>query len=79
MTLLPTTSVGSFPKPEYLTKARFQFSKNQISKKELEELERKATREWIEFQDEIGIDILVDGEMYRGDMVTYFAENFKRF
>lgn len=79
MTILPTTTVGSFPKPDYLTKARFQFSKNQISKQELEELERKATREWIEFQEEIGIDILVDGEMYRGDMVTYFAENFKGF
>lgn len=77
--ILPTTTVGSFPKPEYLTKARFQFSKNQISKAQIEELERKATREWIEFQEEIGIDILVDGEMYRGDMVTYFAENFKGF
>ncbi len=77
--ILPTTTVGSFPKPEYLTKARFQFSKDQISKAQLEELERKATREWIQFQDEIGIDILVDGEMYRGDMVTYFAENFKGF
>ncbi len=79
MSILPTTTVGSFPKPEYLTKARFQFSKKQISQKELTELERKATREWIEFQDQIGIDILVDGEMYRGDMVTYFAENFKGF
>jgi len=79
MTIFPTTTVGSFPKPEYLTKARFQFSKNQISKTELEQLERKATKEWIDFQEEIGIDILVDGEMYRGDMVTYFAENFKGF
>ncbi len=77
--ILPTTTVGSFPKPEYLTKARFQFSKEQISKSELEKLERQATREWIEFQEEIGIDILVDGEMYRGDMVTYFAESFKGF
>ena len=42
--ILPTTSVGSFPKPEYLTKARFQFSKNQISKTELEELEKKGLR-----------------------------------
>jgi len=79
MTLLPTTTVGSFPKPEYLTKARFQFSKGQVSKTELEQLEKKATKEWIDFQEEIGIDILVDGEMYRGDMVTYFAENFKGF
>ncbi len=79
MTLLPTTTVGSFPKPEYLAKARFQFSKGQVSKTELEQLEKKATKEWIDFQEEIGIDILVDGEMYRGDMVTYFAENFKGF
>ena len=79
MSLLPTTTVGSFPKPEYLTKARFQASKGQISKTELEALEKKATKEWIDFQEEIGIDILVDGEMYRGDMVTYFAENFKGF
>jgi 5-methyltetrahydropteroyltriglutamate--homocysteine methyltransferase len=77
--IFPTTTVGSLPKPDYLTKARFQFSKKQISKEQLTELEKKATREWIEFQDEIGIDILVDGEMYRGDMVTYFAENFSGF
>src|SRR3989338_2735005 len=79
MTLLPTTTVGSFPNPDYLTKARFQFSKGHIKKQELEELEKKATREWIQFQEEVGIDIFVDGEMYRGDMVTYFAENFKGF
>lgn len=77
--LLPTTSVGSFPKPDYLTEARFKFSRKQITREELTELEKKATTEWIKFQEEIGIDILVDGEMYRGDMVTYFAENFKGF
>jgi 5-methyltetrahydropteroyltriglutamate--homocysteine methyltransferase len=77
--ILPTTSVGSFPKPDYLKKARTQAARGEISEKNLRELEEKATREWIEFQDEIGIDILVDGEMYRGDMVTYFAETLKGF
>lgn len=77
--ILPTTTVGSFPKPDYLTKARFQCSKGEITQAQLEELEQRATLEWIRFQEEIGIDILVDGEMYRGDMVTYFAENFKGF
>ena len=76
---LPTTSVGSLPKPDYLTRARMQFSKKQISSAELTELEKRATKEWIEFQEEIGIDILVDGEMCRGDMVTYFAENLEGF
>ena len=77
--LLPTTSVGSFPKPEYLKKARAQATRGQLKDKKLRELEERATREWIHFQEEIGIDILVDGEMYRGDMVTYFAETLKGF
>lgn len=79
MNLLPTTSVGSFPKPDYLKRARTQASRGEISAKKLKELEERATREWIRFQEEIGIDILVDGEMYRGDMVTYFAETWKGF
>lgn len=45
----------------------------------MEELEKKATREWILTQEEIGLDILVDGEMYRGDMATYFAEEYDGF
>ena len=77
--LFPTTSVGSFPKPDYLVKARADFNKGAISREELSDLERKATSFWIEKQDELGIDVLVDGEMYRGDMVAYFAEHFPGF
>jgi 5-methyltetrahydropteroyltriglutamate--homocysteine methyltransferase len=77
--LLPTTSVGSFPKPDYLTKARTDFKRGRISDIDLAALEERATKEWIDFQEEIGIDVLVDGEMYRGDMVAYFAENIPGF
>ena len=77
MKSLLTTSVGSFPKPEYLTRARTKASKGDLAKEGLRELEEKATSDWIRFQDEIGIDILVDGEQYRGDMATYFAENIE--
>ena len=69
-----TTSVGSFPKPDYLTKARSRYARKEIDRAELRELEEKATREWVEFQDSIGTDVVVDGEMYRGDMVAFFAE-----
>ncbi|TMA00085.1 MAG: methionine synthase, partial [Methanobacteriota archaeon] len=75
MTGLLTTSVGSFPKPEYLLRARTKASKGELSEEGLRALEEKATAEWIHFQEEIGIDIPVDGEQYRGDMATYFAEN----
>lgn len=69
-----TTSVGSLPKPEYITKARSRFARGEIDREELRELEKRATREWIEFQNSIDTDLVVDGEQYRGDMVAFFAE-----
>jgi 5-methyltetrahydropteroyltriglutamate--homocysteine methyltransferase len=77
--LFPVTSVGSFPKPDYLAKARADFSKSKITQEELRELERKATEFWIRKQEELGVDVLVDGEQYRGDMVAYFAERLPGF
>ena len=77
MSALLTTSVGSLPKPAYLKHARAEAARETISAEELRGLEERATRDWVAFQDEIGIDILVDGEQYRGDMATYFAENLE--
>lgn len=77
--ILPTTTVGSFPKPGYLRTARVRRSRGEIGADELNRLERQATAEIIRFQEELGLDILVDGEMYRGDMATYFAENLDGF
>ena len=79
MTGLLTTTVGSFPKPEYLQKARDEFYRGKLTKEKLYELEKQATREIVQKQEELGLDILVDGEMYRGDMVTYFAEYLEGF
>ncbi|HKW77874.1 MAG TPA: methionine synthase [Candidatus Limnocylindria bacterium] len=77
--ILLTTTVGSFGKPDYLQKARNAAARGKTSAAELEELERKATEEWVRRQEDIGLDILVDGEMYRGDMVAYFAERLEGF
>jgi 5-methyltetrahydropteroyltriglutamate--homocysteine methyltransferase len=71
---LLTTSVGSFPKPAYVQEARNQHAAGRLSRQELAEVERRATREVIALQEELGIDILVHGEMERGDMVVFFAE-----
>ncbi len=74
MTGLLTTAVGSLPKPDYLTKARSAFASGRITNGELDKLTRQATEEIIKLQLELGLDILVHGEMERGDMVAYFAE-----
>lgn len=72
--LLPTTTVGSLPKPPELLAARATFRRGRISQRELDSLTEEATLFWLERQREIGLDVLVDGELYRGDMVAYFAE-----
>ena len=77
--MLETTTVGSFPKSEELKSARAKARRGQISAAELLKLEQAETREWIRVQEQIGLDILVDGEFYRGDMATYFAEHLGGF
>jgi 5-methyltetrahydropteroyltriglutamate--homocysteine methyltransferase len=77
--VLLTTTVGSFGKPDYLQKARNANARGKLGESELTELERKATEEWIRRQERLDLDILVDGEMYRGDMVAYFAERLEGF
>ncbi len=75
----PTTAVGSYPKPDYLKEARTKRKNGEIAEEELRELEEKATRFWMDRQEELDMDVLVDGEMYRGDMVAYFADHMPGF
>ena len=77
--MLKTTTVGSFPKSEELKAARAKARRRQMDPEQLKSMERAATKEWIEIQERIGLDILVDGEQYRGEMATYFAEYLEGF
>ena len=72
-TTLITTAVGSYAKPDYLAKARSEFSAGKIDRAELDKLEKQATEYWIRAQEKVGLDVLVHGEMERGDMVAYFS------
>jgi 5-methyltetrahydropteroyltriglutamate--homocysteine methyltransferase len=77
--MLLTTTVGSFPKPDYLIQARNGFCSGKLREEDLTELEQKATEDCLRLQERIGLDILVHGEMERGDMVSYFAERMEGF
>jgi len=72
--LLPTSMVGSLPKPPELVAARAQFARGSVSQRELDDLAEEAIVWWLQRQEELGLDVLVDGELYRGDMVAYFAD-----
>lgn len=64
--------VGSFLRPEYLLTARDQKAKGLISAAQLREVEDKAIREIIEFQQSVGMKSITDGEFRR----TYFHIDF---
>jgi len=74
---LLTSTIGSFPKPAELRRARRQFADEEIEASDLREIEERAVRDVLKLQEEVGIDLLVDGEMDRGDMTTYFAERLE--
>jgi len=59
--------------------ARAKYRKGELADGELREQEDRALEWWIRKQEELGVDVLVDGEQYRGDMVAYFGETLDGF
>ncbi|KAJ2142834.1 methionine-synthesizing 5- methyltetrahydropteroyltriglutamate--homocysteine methyltransferase [Coemansia sp. RSA 1807] len=77
--LFPTTTIGSFPQTAEVRKARAQFRKGALAEAEYTEYLEAETRKCIEWQDQIGLDVLVHGEFERTDMVEFFGENLEGF
>lgn len=74
---LKTTTLGWFPKPVDLRRARWRHSEEQLDDAELREVERSATRDVLELQETLGLDLLVEGQMDRSDTVTFFADKLQ--
>ena len=77
--LLPTTTIGSFPQTSEIRALRLGYKKGEISKAEYESGIRAYIKDCVEFQDSIGLDVLVHGEPERNDMVEYFGEQLLGF
>jgi Methionine synthase II (cobalamin-independent) len=73
--LLPTTTIGSFPQTREVKKTRAQFRKHEISQEEYDTFIAHHIDEWLKWQEDIGLDVLVHGEFERNDMVEYFGQN----
>ena len=71
---LLTSSIGSFPKPSALHEARRRFADGEIDAAALRRGEDEATHGALALQDDLGVTLLVDGEMDRADPITTFAE-----
>ena len=78
-TLLPTTTIGSFPQTKEVRLKRQAFRKGEISNEEYTDYLRKETAACIEKQLQLNLDVLVHGEFERTDMVEYFGEKMNGF
>ncbi len=72
--LYPTTTIGSFPQTKEVRARRAAFRRGEISASEYEGYLKEETEKIIRFQESIGLDVLVHGELERTDMVEYFGE-----
>ncbi|MDQ0216035.1 5-methyltetrahydropteroyltriglutamate--homocysteine methyltransferase [Oikeobacillus pervagus] len=77
--LFPTTTIGSFPQTPEVKKARSQMRKGEISSEDYREFIKLEIKKWIDYQEKLGLDVLVHGEFERTDMVEYFGEKLDGF
>jgi len=70
----PTTTIGSFPQTSDIRKARQAFKQGNLSEADYVKAMQAEIRHAVDFQERIGLDVLVHGEAERNDMVEYFAE-----
>ncbi len=77
--LYPSTSIGSFPQTQEIRKARAAFKKGEIDATAYDAAMKQEIRTVVDYQHQIGIDVLVHGEPERNDMVEYFGEQLKGF
>ena len=75
----PTTTIGSFPQTKDVKKNRSSFRKGEISEAQYKEFNREKIKRAVEWQESIGIDVLVHGEYERNDMVEYFGESLSGY
>jgi 5-methyltetrahydropteroyltriglutamate--homocysteine methyltransferase len=77
--ILPTTVIGSYPRPKWLREAIRLNKIGKISHDELIEAFNDAALAVIHDHYLAGIDIPTDGEVKRDEMVEYFAERLRGF
>ena len=77
--LFPTTTIGSFPQTTDVRRNRQDCRKGNISKEQYVAFNKDKIKKCIEFQEEIGLDVLVHGEYERNDMVEYFGEHLSGY
>ena len=75
----PTTTIGSFPQTAEVRKARTAHAKGALTDEVYKVYLQEQTAQAVQWQEAIGLDVLVHGEFERNDMVQYFGEQLAGF
>ena len=75
--MLQTTVAGSLPKPSWLAEPEVLWAPWRLEGEELERGKEDAALLWIKQQEDAGIDIVSDGEQFRGHFVHGFLEHIE--
>lgn len=75
----PTTTIGSFPQTKEIRVARAKFGKGELTQEQYETAMENEIKSVVDFQEKVGLDLLVHGEPERNDMVQYFGEQLTGF
>ncbi|MGY4282123.1 5-methyltetrahydropteroyltriglutamate--homocysteine S-methyltransferase [Bradyrhizobium sp. LM2.7] len=73
------TTIGSFPQTADVRNARAAHARGALNDTQYEQLLKAETARTVQWQEDIGLDVLVHGEFERDDMVQYFAEQLLGF
>ncbi|ACP48220.1 5-methyltetrahydropteroyltriglutamate--homocysteine S-methyltransferase [Sulfolobus islandicus Y.N.15.51] len=77
--LLPTTVIGSYPRPKWLRESIRLHKAGKISDEDLQEAFSDAVIAVLKDHYNAGVDVPTDGEVRRDEMVEFFAERIKGF
>ena len=72
--MFETTLAGSLPRPDWLAEPETLKGAWKLSGQALEDGKRRAAAEWLRHEEEAGIDILTNGEVFRSHFVHGFLE-----
>jgi 5-methyltetrahydropteroyltriglutamate--homocysteine methyltransferase len=75
----PTTTIGSFPQTAEVRKARAAHTSGALTDEVYKVYLQDQTARAVQWQETIGLDVLVHGEFERNDMVQYFGEQLAGF
>ena len=80
-TFIMTTVVGSYPKPKWLHRVRelWEDEENSFDDEDWKEATDDAARVITEEHERAGLDVLVDGEVRRNEMVEFFAHRIEGY